>query len=231
MKFFNEKTQQYKLVNEGIAAAAAGMKSHSQLDERCLIFTVHLTGPAQHEQLCRTMFGKVEQFLESIGLKCPAHPASGLASYLDVNGSKFTGADRDPTQVHCHGMIFCPHGMTDHQYQELIEQLTSAAIELVHSRYLLPRNVASVVSVTRFDRNKRREADGSALALSRWVSYAQKEEVRVSATTGLGIYLPFDMRHSYPKHVRERLEKKRDLILGELNTSNHFKVFRRPRPS
>lgn len=231
MIFFNEKTSQYKLANEGIAAAAAGMKSHSQLDERCLIFTVHLTGPAQHEQLCRTMFGKVEQFLESIGLKSPAHSASGLASYLDVNGSKFTGADRDPTQVHCHGMIFCPHGVTDYQYQELIKQLTSAAIELVRDRYLLPRNATSVVSITRFDRNRRREADGCSLSLSHWVSYAQKEEVRVSATTGLGIYLPFDMRHSYPKHVREQLEKKRDLILDDLTTSNRFKVFRLPRTS
>lgn len=35
--------------------------------ERCIIFTIHLTSPAQHRHLCQVMFEAVEQYLENVG--------------------------------------------------------------------------------------------------------------------------------------------------------------------
>lgn len=226
---YNEVNGKYNLINEAIAAASSGMKSYANLDERCIIFTIHLTSPSQHRHLCQVMFEAVEQYLENVGFRHKNYHSSGLASYLDVNGSKFTGADRDDTMVHCHGMIFCPCELTEDHYVSLMEHLQNAARVATGDRYPLVKSPRQAIEITRFNRDRRRDTDGRQLGLGDWVSYAQKEEARISAKTNLGIYLPFDARASLAKHDRARLEKRRDSILQELNSQNSFKVFRHPK--
>lgn len=207
--------KKYHLQDETLAAAASGMSSYSDLDKRCITFTIHLTDPSKHTELCRHLFYETEQFLTSRLGKKPKVSHSGLASFLDVNGSKFSGADRDFRQSHCHGCIFTPHCLNEQDVVQLIGKLIHAARSSdgvkcsPHAIHLRP-----------FDRQRH------TATLLDWVGYAQKEAARVTTSGFLGVFLPFDMHTSYSPMQAEFIKKRRDVILQTLRGPDRFKVCR-----
>jgi hypothetical protein len=218
----NEESQKiiwkYDLKNEAIAAAVAGMFPITNLDQRCITFTIHLHNRTQHEALCRILFDTIEVFMKNLDLKQKSASYSGLASFIDVNGSKFGGFDRDPSQIHCHGCIFIPYGIDSEQIISLINNLTTS----LWGRSDLVKTTQNAVHFAVFDRNR---SDATILD---WISYAQKEECRVESEESFGFYLPFDIRHTYGEKVAAQMEAKRAFVLGMLQGRQNFKIFRKP---
>jgi hypothetical protein len=219
----NEESQKkiwkYDLKNEAIAAAVAGMFPVTNLDQRCITFTIHLQDRARHETLCQNLFDTIELFMENLGRKRKSASYSGLASFIDVNGSKFGGFDRDPSQIHCHGCIFIPHGIDSEQIISLINNMTTS----LWGKFDLVKSAPNAIHFSIFDRNR------SEATISDWISYAQKEECRIQSEGSFGFFLPFDVRHTYGEKVAAQMEHKRDLVLGMLQGHESFKIFRKPR--
>lgn len=219
-KFFKK----YDLIDEALAAATAGMHPVTAVDQRCITFTIHLTSAARHEPLCRTLFGTTETFFNRLGVKRRSASHTGLLSFIDVNGSKFTGADRDESQVHCHGAIFIPHGISKQDCDKLIKLLASEARHATDRGALITKQRHDAVQFTMFDRNR------SDASLKNWIAYAQKEEVRVGTVGTFGVFLPFDMRQQYGQVVASMIKGKRDKTLATLEGPESFKIFRKPKP-
>ncbi|MFC0339955.1 hypothetical protein ACFFII_04155 [Paracoccus niistensis] len=215
--------KKYDLIDEALAAATAGMHPVTAIDTRCITFTIHLTSAARHEPLCRTLFGTTETFFTELGVKRRSASHTGLLSFIDVNGSKFTGAARDESQVHCHGAIFIPHGTSKEDCDSLIKLLASEARDATDKGALIAKPRRDAVQFTMFDRNR---PDAS---LKNWIAYAQKEEVRVRTVGTFGVFLPFDKRNEDGQAVASKIEGKRDKTLAILQGYEGFKVFRYPR--
>ena len=221
---YNKIFKKYDLIDEALAAATAGMHPVTAVDQRCITFTIHLTSAARHEPLCRTLFDTTEVFFTNLGVKRRSASHTGLLSFIDVNGSKFTGADRDTSQVHCHGAIFIPHGISKKDCDKLIKLLASRARHATDQGALIAKPCREAVQFTMFNRNR---ADAS---LKNWIAYAQKEEARVGTAGTFGVFLPFDMRQQYGQVVASMIEGKRDKTLATLEGPDSFKTFRRSKP-
>lgn len=217
------KIWKYNLVDEAIAGASSGMFPITGLDQRCIIFTIHLTSVAGHPQLCRTLFDTTESFFTSMGVRRRSASYSGLASFIDVNGSKFSGADRDRRQVHCHGFILIPWNTKQEDVQRLMVQLEWAAHQASHNGQFLVKSMPNAVEYRVFDCT-REGAD-----LGSWVAYAQKEAVRINTEGDLGVMLPFDIRGEYGSQTASQIEGKRNKVLGTLRSCDRVKIYRSPK--
>lgn len=205
----------YSLEHEALAAAASGMHKFTGLDERCIKFTIHLNDPTQHEQLCGALFSLVEAYFANSGRRRVSISHSGLMSFRDVNGSKFTGAARDLQQNHCHGFVFIPHAVSDQDAARLAQLMTEAA-RLCAGVKMAP----DAVQVAPFEVRRQ----GPSLAQA--IRYAQKEEARWDVHGTFGVFLPFDIREAYGDRATQHILNKRDLILRTLDSEDSFKVFR-----
>lgn len=222
--FYNDKITgkriwKYNLVDEVIAGASSGMFPITGLDKRCIIFTIHLVDMTGHPSLCRTLFDTVESFFANMGLKTRSASYSGIASCIDVNGSKFTGADRDMRQVHCHGFILIPWNIGDENVQRLMTKLEWAAYQASHNDRLVVKAMPSAVEFKVFDCS-RPDSD-----LGNWVAYAQKEAVRIDKEGDHVVLLPFDIRSEYGADVADMIEGKRDTVLDALQGHDRFKIY------
>lgn len=204
----------YDLRHQSIAAAAAGMASYSELDKRCITFTIHLDDPARHEPLCRTLFDTIEEFFTNLRSKKPKVSHCGLASFLDVNGSKFSGADRDHRQNHCHGCIFIPH-LTNRQEVACLMRIVAATALAFEGVKIGPNTVHLAV----FDRNR------ATATLVDWIGYAQKEATRFGTVGTFGVFLPFDIRYDLGAIAAKQIIGRRDVILETLGGTEGFKVY------
>lgn len=213
--YSNHVRWSYDLTHQAIAAAASGMHKFTGLDDRCVKFTVHLQDPARHRDVCSLLFGIAEKFFDDLCRKKPSITHCGLMSFLDVNGSKFTGASRDLTQAHCHGFLFTPHGVVDQEYS----QLSDAMADAVRSCDGV-KSAANAVQVARFDVRR------GGPSLRHAVQYAQKEAVRCDTVGTFGVFLPFDIRNSYGCRPAQHILGKRDAIMLGLESVDCFKVYR-----
>ncbi|MBK4216633.1 hypothetical protein JJJ17_11905 [Paracoccus caeni] len=195
------------------------MSATTGLDQRCIIFTVHLTSMAVHPPLCRTLFDTAESFFFKKGIKRRSASYTGLASFVDVNGSKYSGADRDRTQVHCHGFIFIPWHTSQEDTQQLITRLEFAAHQACLEGQFVVKNTPDAIEIRVFD-STRTDAD-----LGSWTGYAQKEAVRIATNGDLMFLLPFDTRGDYGAKVAGQIEGKRDKTLNLLRSNERFKIF------
>lgn len=205
----------YDLSHESLAAAASGMTSFADLDKRCITFTIHLDDPARHEPLCRTLFGTIEVYLTKFLGRNPRVSHSGLFSALDVNGSKFSGWDRDPRQNHCHGCIFIPHGITAPQVDRLLGSLRDAA--------LMADGVKSGPDAIRFNLFNR---NSHAATLADYLAYSLKEAVRIDAGGTFAVILPFDSLILDGGDVEKMVRRRQEEILRTLGGPDRFKVYR-----
>lgn len=213
----------YNLVDESIAAAASGMFPITGLDKRCIIFTIHIVDMTGHPSLCRTLFDTVESFFADKKLKLRSATHCGLASFIDVNGSKFTGADRDMRQVHCHGFVLIPWNICEEDVQRLMTKLEWTAHQASHNGRFVVKAMPSAVEFKVFDCSRPDSGLGT------WVAYAQKEAVRIDQTGDHVVMLPFDMRSEYGADVAGMIEKKRMSVLSMVRGGDRFKVFRSPK--
>lgn len=226
--FYNDKLTgkriwKYNLVDETIAGAASGMFPITGLDKRCIIFTIHIVDMTGHPSLCRTLFDTVESFFADKKLKLRSATHCGLASFIDVNGSKFTGADRDMRQVHCHGFMLIPWNTGEEDVQRLIAQLDWAAHQASHRGQFIVKTMPSAVEFKTFDCS-RSDSD-----LGTWVAYAQKDAARIDKEGDHVVMLPFDMRNEYGVNVAGMIEEKRQTVLDMVRGREKFKVFRAPK--
>lgn len=221
--FYNDKITgkriwKYQLVDEVIAAASAGMSATTRLDQRCIIFTIHLSSSAGHPPLCRTLFDTADSYFIEKGVKRRSASHSGLASFIDVNGSKFSGADRDQSQVHCHGFIFIPWNTCREDILQLIAQLEFEARQVRHEGRSVVKSTPDAVEIKMFD-PARTDTD-----LCSWTEYAQKEAVRIATEGDLMVILPFDRRKEYGEKASRQIDGKRQKTLAVLGSKERFKI-------
>lgn len=214
-KLYETSFWKYDLKHESLAASASGMSSFTDLDKRCITFTIHLDSPARHELLCRAFFVIIEEYFTNLLGKNPRVSHSGLFSALDVNGSKFSGADRDPRHNHCHGCIFIPHGIAARDVTRLMENLRDAAL-MADGVKCGP----DAIHFAPFDRHSRNAT------LADYVAYALKEAVRTDTVGTFAVILPFDDCASMGKRRRECIERRQHEILQALGGQDRFKVYR-----
>lgn len=217
-KLTGKKIWKYHLADESLAAASAGMSATTGLDQRCIIFTIHLTSEAGHPPLCRALFDTVETYFIEKKLKRRSASYSGLKSFIDVNGSKFSGADRDKTKAHCHGSIFIPWNTSVNDAKALVTHLEIAACKVWHDGQFVVKNHPSAVDFKIFDPSR------SAANLVTWTEYAQKETTRVTSENVNMIFLPFDIRKNFDAKTSRQIEMKRDKTLQVLRSRERFKV-------
>ncbi len=191
------------------------MSSFAELDKRCITFTIHLDDPAQHEPLCRTLFGTIEAYFTKLIGKKPNVSHCGLFSALDVNGSKFSGADRDLRQVHCHGGIFVPHGIAPLDLARLLEILRRTALTLKGVKI-----GSDAILFKLFDRHS------NAATLADYTAYALKEAVREETIGNFSVILPFDDRGCMNGQEQTRIERRQQKNLRVLRGQERFKVYR-----
>ena len=191
------------------------MTSYADLDNRCITFTIHLDDPARHEPLCRTLFGTVEAYFTNLLGKTPRLTHTGMLSALDINGSKFSGWDRDPRKNHCHGCIFIPHGIEAPDVDLLLDTLrhTVLMIDGVKSG-------PDAIRFTPFDRNSH------TATLADYIAYALKEAVRTETVGTFAVMLPFDDRARMGKQYKAWIERRQCEILLVLGGADRFKVYR-----
>lgn len=223
--FYNDKITgkriwKYHLVDEVLAAAASGMSAVTGLDQRCIIFTIHLTSMAGHPPLCRTLFDTAESYFTEKGLKRRSVSYSGLASFIDVNGSKFSGADRDHSQVHCHGCIFIPWNISPEDTQQLMTRLEFAAFQACHDDQFVVKNTPHANQMKLFD-HSRTDAD-----LGDWTEYAQKEACRIATEGFQAVLLPFDISGEYDEKTALQIDRKAQKILTMLRGKDRLKILR-----
>lgn len=209
------KLTPHDLKHESLAAAASGMLSYADLDRRCITFAIHMDGPDRHDPLCRTLFDTIEGYLTKLLGKNPRVSHCGLFSALDVNGSKFSGADRDPSQHHCHGSIFIPHGIAAQDVDLLLQLLEDTAL-LCEGTKPGPEAIKFAL----FDRHSR------AATLADYIAYALKEAVRTETVGTFAVILPFDDRASMGKQRKAWIERRQHEILQALGGPDRFKVYR-----
>lgn len=214
-KIINFSVRKYDLGNEMIAASASGMTSYADLDKRCITFTIHLDGPTSHDSLCRTLFDTTETYIIKLLGENPRISHTGLFSALDVNGSKFSGADRDPRQNHCHGSIFIPHGISALDVNGLLTKLRNTAL-MVDGVKCGP----DAVQFALFDRHSR------PATLASYINYAMKDAIRTDSIAQLAVALPFDDRFNLSKWAQMAIERRQCVILQALGGGNRFKVYR-----
>ena len=217
-KVTGKRIWKYHLVDEVLAAASAGMPATTGLDQRCIIFTIHLTSEAGHPPLCQTLFDTVESCFIKKQLKRRSASYTGLASFIDVNGSKFSGADRDHTQVHCHGLIFIPWNTDPGEIHKLISDLEGAAFQTCHKEQFVVKNNPNAIEFKVFDPSRTDANLGS------WTEYAQKETVRIATDGDLMVILPFDLRQDYGAATSRQIEAKRDKTLAVLRSRERFRI-------
>lgn len=217
-KATGKKSCKYELVDEALAAASAGMSATTGLDKRCIIFTIHLAHVSGHTLLCRALFDTAESYFINKPMKRRSASYTGLASFIDVNGSKFSGADRDHTQVHCHGCIFLPWNTSSSEMIELISQLEVAAFQACYNGQFLVKSNRVAIDFKIFDFLR---TDSN---LKNWTQYCQKETSRIETTGDVMIFLPFDIRTDYGPKVADQIIKKRDKTLALLRSNERFKV-------
>lgn len=223
--FYNDKITgkriwKYHLVDEVLAAASAGMSATTGLDQRCIIFTIHLNSLAGHPPLCRTLFDTAKSYFIEKGIKRRSASYSGLASFIDVNGSKFSGADRDHSQVHCHGFIFIPWNTSPEDTQQLITSLEFSAYQVCQDGQFAVKSTPDAIEIKLFDPT-RKDTD-----LGSWTEYAQKEAVRIETQGDLMVLLPFDTRTDYGAKVAVQIDGKRQKTLTVLRSKERFKILR-----
>lgn len=217
-KITGKRIWKYDLVNEVLAAASAGMSATTGLDQRCIIFTIHLTSEAGHLPLCRALFDTAESYFIKKQLKRRSASYSGLASFIDVNGSKFSGADRDHTQVHCHGSIFIPWNTSPDDTKRLITVLEFAACQACYEEQFIVKSNPNAIEFKVFDPSR---TDAN---LDGWTQYAQKDAARIAAQGDRMIFLPFDNRQDYGGRVADQIERKRNITLSVLRGRERFRI-------
>lgn len=174
-----------KLTRSFLAAIMCGLSSVSTPERRCLIFTIHLPSAAQHSQLCQGLHHAAEAHIEGLGRKKRSPTWSGLGSFIDRKGSRYTGADLDTRKVHCHGLIVVPHFMIGERLTELATVLHDAALGVLKQGSPQDASIFSAIQVQPFQPR----GEGSRTPLEDWVSYASKYE-RQSPDQHLGYFLP-----------------------------------------
>lgn len=217
-KITGKKIWKYDLVDEALAAASAGMSATTGLDKRSVIFTIHLTHASNHKPLCQVLFDTAESYFINKSVKRRSASYTGLASFIDVTGSKFSGADRDHTQVHCHGCIFLPWSTSPSETTGLISQLKLVAFQRSRDGQALVKSSANAIDFRIFD-FLRTDAN-----LKIWTQYAQKETARIEATEDGMVFLPFDTRTDYGAKVANQITNKRDKTLTLLRSDKRFKI-------
>lgn len=217
-KITGKKIWRYHLVDESLAAASSGMSATTGLDRRCIIFTIHLNSEAGHPSLCQTIFDTVEKYFIEKQLKRRSASYSGLKSFIDVNGSKFSGADRDKSKVHCHGSIFIPWNTSMDETKALITRLEGAVFKVRHDGQFVVKNHPGALEFKIFDPSR------SNASLVTWTEYAQKETARVATAGDCMVFLPYDIRHNFGIKGAYQVEAKRDKTLAMLRSNERFKI-------
>ena len=166
------------------------------------------------------MFDTAESYFIQTGLKRTSATYTGLASFIDVNGSKFSDADRDRTQIHCHGILLIPWNIRLEQVQQLIMFLESASSQVCGGSHYIVKRGSEAIEIRLLDISLNKND------LARWTEYAQKETVRIATEGDLMVLLPFDIRMSYGKRVAAQIERKRDKTLSYLQGAERFKILR-----
>lgn len=216
---YQHRFGKYHLAKESIATATCAMHPVTELHKRALIFTIHLRNRSDHHRICESIYRHAEIFCEKSGIKKRSLSYTGLASFIDVNGSKFTGADRDSSKVHCHGVIFLPHSLNHELTEILIQNLHGTFISTSKSGKFLQQR-SDAVEIKNFDFGAGKKS------VLNWIGYAQKEVTRIDSKEEIGIFLPFDLRNSFSQQVRARIEAKQHYILTELRGPSAFKIYR-----
>lgn len=191
------------------------MTSYADLDKRCITFSIHMDDPDRHDPLCRTLFDTIEAYFTKLLGKNPKVSHCGLFSAPDVNGSKFSGADRDSRQNHCHGCIFIPHGIGTQDVERLLRQLEITAHEAVGVKC-----GADAIWFALFDRHSH------TATLAHCIGYAMKDSTRIEATGTFAVILPFDDRVSINVQNKDRIERRQAEILRVLGGQDRFKIYR-----
>lgn len=200
---------------ETLAAAVAGMYKYTELHKRCIVYSVHLKHEKYHDQICRDMFGAAEDFVASLDMVRKGVSYCGLLSFLDVNGSKFTAADRDPALVHCHGSIFIPHGINEDDRNKLIERLKH--------RISFSQGVRSCQAASEIRNFENEEHKANLLDM---IKYDQKEATRIETFGNFGTILPWDIRSEYKSAETLKIEKRQEQVLNMLRGPDRFKIWR-----
>lgn len=215
--------KKYSLMNEAIAAASSGMYPVTGLDTRSLKLTIQLNHRSHHEPLCRELYEATENFCRNLSIRKKSISYSGLGSFLDVNGSKFTGADRDFRQIHCHGFIFIPHNISPEDQDSLISLLEAVALGSTQNDQLCVKQSVKAVQIERFVQH---QDDKSLLS---YVSYAQKEAVRNETVTDFGVFFPFEDRTKIDRKTKAQIEKMQWKTLQTLRGPDAHMIFQAPK--
>lgn len=143
---------------------------------------------------------------------------SGLVSFIDFNGSKFSGADRDHTQVHCHGSIFIPWNTSPEDVFQLVTKLERAALQASLEGQNIVKSHPNSIEFKIFEPSR---TDANLVS---WTAYAQKETTRIAADGDQMIFLPFDIREDYGARVASQIIGKRDKTLAVLSSGKRFRI-------
>ncbi|CAM3349754.1 hypothetical protein PANO111632_15755 [Paracoccus nototheniae] len=212
--------------NTFLANAACGMKSFSQLDERCITISAHMSNKQYHGLICRSIFETSEKLCYQSGLKKQSPSHCGLVSFIDYDGSKFTSADRNGKKPHFHALLFFPHGLQPAAVVDLTTRIKNLLNDFGY-RGMLQNGWRSSNYVKEFDRH--RPASNNSLrpaSLSSAVLYAAKDEVAEGAD--FGVYLPFDERAQMGRNAYRAMVKQRSIIMFQLRGESQWKIYRQP---
>lgn len=207
-------------VSPGILAlTASGMRNYRGLDQRAIVFTIHLKHPSYIESVCNALFEAAESFLTDCLGRAPRISHTGLYAGLDANGSKGSGVLLELNKTHAHGFLCIPHAVSASDRNALVARLIRVAetSEGVRER--------ASVEIRYFERDR---SDATVLG---WIEYSTKlewSEKNTRVGSRLGYILPFDDPHRSQRE-REMMLVRRDIILSELDSHNSFKIFRKRR--
>lgn len=112
-----------KLCTRLVANSCSGFAQMPVRWTNLILFTVHFECVSEARKISKDIFFHCESVLEQHGCDKRPYARMGIISILDVEGSKFSGANLDRGKPHLHGAIILPDDI-DHQIvQKLIQSL------------------------------------------------------------------------------------------------------------
>lgn len=173
-----------------LATAMCGIASVACPEKRSLAFTVRLPAADLHAALCRTLFQEVEAIVASLDFKKRSPTWSGLLSFIDIEGSRYSGAAKNRHHVHCHGLVILPHNIPPDGIRKAIVRLGDL------TRRWLAQLSDRKATASGVDIRILSCSSGIQNSLEAWIAYAAKHALSESSCE-LATILPWDERTTY----------------------------------
>jgi len=122
----NNELAAYKKIKFCSWLIANSCSGFGQLQNRwnnLILFTVHFERVSEARKISKDIFFHCESVLEQHGCDKRPYARMGIISILDVEGSKFSGANLDKKKPHLHGVIILPDEIDPPIVQKLIQSL------------------------------------------------------------------------------------------------------------